>query len=99
MATGWYGADPLLSAGIGLLILYRAWRLPLESIDALMEETPGNLDVEAVRQEITSSNGVTDVHDAHRDLWRGCSIDSPARRHASVAARWHAALTRGRAGS
>ncbi|MGD9710893.1 MAG: cation diffusion facilitator family transporter [Thermomicrobiales bacterium] len=137
MATGWYLADPLLSAGIGLLILYGAWRLLRDSVDVLMEATPPSIDAERVRETISDIRGVCGMHDLHiwtvtsglvalsahvevdhsrdwddlllelhgvlqerfgighltlqpetgngdRDPWRGCSIDSPAGRHACL---------------
>lgn len=147
LTTGWYLADPLLSAGIGLLILYGAWRLLRESVDVLMEATPPGIEVDSVRETITATRGVTGVHDlhvwtvtsglialsahievdnsrewddllialherlqnhhgighltlqpetsgAHRNLWRGCSIDSPAGQHACVATRGATAVNR-----
>jgi cobalt-zinc-cadmium efflux system protein len=33
LAAGWYLADPIISAGIGLLILHSAWRLLSESLN------------------------------------------------------------------
>lgn len=38
--TGWYYADPLISAGIGLFILPRTWALLRESVSVLLEGTP-----------------------------------------------------------
>lgn len=67
LATEWYYADPVLSAGIGLLIVWGAWRLLREAVDVLMEATPGGLDVSAVRKAITAVDGVTGVHDLH--IW------------------------------
>ncbi|MBX3069229.1 MAG: cation transporter [Thermomicrobiales bacterium] len=67
MATGWWYADPLLSAGIGLLILYGAWRLLKESVDVLMEATPAQVDVAEVREAFVATEGVQGVHDLH--IW------------------------------
>ena len=39
LTTGWYYADPLISAGIGLLIFPRTWRLLMEAIHVLLEGT------------------------------------------------------------
>jgi cobalt-zinc-cadmium efflux system protein len=65
LATGWYLADPLLSAGIGLLILWSAWRLMREAVDVLLEAAPAALDVPAVRCAIGGVPGVAGVHDLH----------------------------------
>ena len=65
LATGWYLADPLLSAGIGLLILRGAWRLLSESVNVLMEATPAHIDSDAVRAALCTVEGVENVHDLH----------------------------------
>ena len=65
LATGWYLADPLLSAGIGLLILWGAWRLLRESVDVLLEATPAGIDAGQVRAAMVGVDGVADVHDLH----------------------------------
>ena len=67
LATGWYAADPLLSAGIGLLILWSSWRLLRESVDVLLEATPAHLDPAAVRGAMEGIAGVAGVHDLH--IW------------------------------
>jgi cobalt-zinc-cadmium efflux system protein len=67
LLTGWYLADPILSAVIGLLILWGAWRLLRESVDVLLEATPAGIDATAVRQSIESVDGVSGVHDLH--IW------------------------------
>ncbi len=67
LATGWYLADPILSAGIGLLILWSSWRLLRESVDVLLEATPAHIDPVAVRRAMTTVPGVTGVHDLH--IW------------------------------
>ena len=65
LATGWYLADPLLSAGIGLLILWGSWRLLRESVDVLLEATPAHLDASEVRAVMERVVGVAGVHDLH----------------------------------
>ena len=64
-ATGWYYADPLVSAGIGLFILPRTWGLMREAVGVLLEGTPANVNLEAVRARILSVPGVDGVHDLH----------------------------------
>ncbi len=65
LATGWYLADPILSAGIGLLILWSSWRLLRESVEVLLESTPKGLDPAQVRAAMAEVNGVAGVHDLH----------------------------------
>lgn len=65
MATGWYYADPLISAGIGLFILPRTWRLIKEATGVLLEGTPSEVNLEKLRQKILTVQGVKGVHDLH----------------------------------
>ena len=63
--TGWYYADPLISAGIGLFILPRTWALLREAVGVLLEGTPSDINLAAVREAISSIAGVAGVHDLH----------------------------------
>jgi len=65
VATGATIADPIVSALIALLILLGAWRLTRESVDVLLEATPGNISLSEVHDCIASLRGVTSVHDLH----------------------------------
>jgi cobalt-zinc-cadmium efflux system protein len=65
LTTKWYYADPLLSAGIGLFILPRTWALLKESVNVLLEGTPADVNLEAMRQGLLQVPGVAAVHDLH----------------------------------
>ncbi len=65
LTTKWYYADPLLSAGIGLFILPRTWALLKESVAVLLEGTPADVNLEALRQGLLAEPGVAAVHDLH----------------------------------
>ncbi|MGC4107999.1 MAG: cation diffusion facilitator family transporter [Thermomicrobiales bacterium] len=67
LATGWYLADPILSGGIGLLILWSSWKLLAESVDVLLEATPKEIDPEAVIAAASDVPGVRGMHDLH--IW------------------------------
>jgi cobalt-zinc-cadmium efflux system protein len=64
-ATDWYEAAPLVSAGIGLFILPRTWALLREAIGILLEGTPSDVNLGALREAIGRLDGVTGVHDLH----------------------------------
>lgn len=64
-ATGWYYADPLVSAGIGLFILPRTWSLLKEATGVLLEGTPSDVNLAAVREAVAAVPGVAGVHDLH----------------------------------
>ncbi|MEO8190078.1 MAG: cation diffusion facilitator family transporter [Acidobacteriota bacterium] len=65
MTTRWYYADPLISAGIGLFILPRTWTLLREAIGVLLEGTPKDVDVQALREAVGRIQGAEGVHDLH----------------------------------
>jgi cobalt-zinc-cadmium efflux system protein len=65
LLTGWYLVDPLLSAGIGLLILRGSWRLLVETVNILMEATPSQIDPAELRAAVAAIDGVHDIHDVH----------------------------------
>lgn len=65
VATGWRLADPIVSLGIGLLVLSGAWRLVRESADVLLEATPGHIALGTVHERLASLPGVSSIHDLH----------------------------------
>jgi cobalt-zinc-cadmium efflux system protein len=65
LAWGWYAADPLVSAGIAVLILYSSWGIVRESVDILMLGTPREMRLEDVEQCLLGIDGVHQVHDLH----------------------------------
>jgi cobalt-zinc-cadmium efflux system protein len=67
ITTGWTLIDPLLSLGIGALILFSSLRLLRESVHGLMEGTPLNIDPETVGRALAGIPGVSSVHDLH--IW------------------------------
>jgi cobalt-zinc-cadmium efflux system protein len=62
---GWYAADPLFSALIGILIVFSSWRLIRESTNVLLEGTPAHINLAAVEDSILHTDGVSNVHDLH----------------------------------
>jgi cobalt-zinc-cadmium efflux system protein len=64
-ATGWYYADPLVSAAIGLFIVPRTWALLKETVGVLLEGTPSDVDLAALRAVMQAVPGVARVHDLH----------------------------------
>ena len=64
-AFGWYLADPILSAFIGVLILAGTWRLLARVVHVLLEGTPDHVDVETLCNRMQDVDGVAGVHDVH----------------------------------
>ncbi|MFC7329819.1 cation diffusion facilitator family transporter [Marinactinospora rubrisoli] len=63
--TGWDRADSIVSLGIAVFILPRAWGLLREAVHILLEATPRNMDLDEVRSHLLAQPGVLDVHDLH----------------------------------
>lgn len=63
--TGWAPIDPLLSLGIGALIVVSSLRLLREALHGLMEGTPPDLAPEAIGRALATVPGVASVHDLH----------------------------------
>ena len=65
--TGWTLVDPLVSMGIGCLILWSTWSLIRDSIHILLLGVPVHLDYGKVEEEIRGHRGVCCLYDLH--LW------------------------------
>ncbi len=62
---GWNRADPVISAAIGVLVLWSGWRLVLETSRVLMEGSPIEIDLAHIEETLRSVPGVADFHDLH----------------------------------
>lgn len=65
LTTGWYYADPLISAGIGLFILPRTWALLKAAVAVLLEGTPSDVNITNVRDKLSKLEGIAEIHDLH----------------------------------
>lgn len=63
--TGWYWIDPVVSAGIGLLIVPRTITLLRKSAHVLLEGSPGDIDLGNLKEEVSKLPGVESLHDLH----------------------------------
>ncbi len=62
---GWSRADPAISFGLALLILWSAWTLISRTADVLMEGVPPGLLLPELERTILETPGVADLHDLH----------------------------------
>lgn len=69
--TGWYVVDPLISAGIALIIGWGALRILREAGHILLEGVPAHIDLNQVVERIKDQEGVKNVHQLH--VWSICS--------------------------
>ncbi|MBZ5522653.1 MAG: cation diffusion facilitator family transporter [Acidobacteriia bacterium] len=74
LLTGRNWIDPVLSIGIGCLILWSSASIIRETLNILLEGTPSGISVEKIIAGISGIAGVNDVHDVH--VW---SIGSETR--------------------
>ncbi|MBP1929937.1 cobalt-zinc-cadmium efflux system protein [Methanolinea mesophila] len=69
--TGQVIVDPLLSGIIAVIIVISAVRILRETVVILLQFTPRDVDFDAVVRDMTSVEGVENVHHVH--LWSLCS--------------------------
>lgn len=67
LLTGWYWVDPLASIMIAGIIAFGSLRIIRESVNVLLEATPGGLDVSTVLKCMYDVPGIKDIHDLH--IW------------------------------
>jgi cobalt-zinc-cadmium efflux system protein len=67
LLTGWTVLDPLVSLLVVGAIVKGAWPLFKESLDVLLESTPGGISASHVAATIESISGIKNVHDLH--IW------------------------------
>lgn len=65
MWKGWWLADPIIGAGIGLFIVPRTWVLLKQVTHILMEGVPSSVGVTLLQDELSKIEGVISVHDLH----------------------------------
>jgi cobalt-zinc-cadmium efflux system protein len=58
-------ADPAASLAVSVIIVLQAYRLVRASVDVLLESTPRDIDLVALRSAITGVDGIGEVHDLH----------------------------------
>ena len=65
LTSGWTRADPVISAVIGVLVLWGGWRLVRDTSRVLMEGSPVEIDIAHVEETLRAVPGVVDFHDLH----------------------------------
>ena len=82
LATGQSWIDPVLSVGIGILILWSGFGIVRETLNILLEGTPRGIKLDLVAHAIREVEGVNDVHDLH--VWSIGSETSALSCHISI---------------
>jgi cobalt-zinc-cadmium efflux system protein len=63
--TGWQRVDTLVAVAIALFVLPRSWTLLRETLHVLLEGTPREVDLAALRSAMEGCPGVKTIHDLH----------------------------------
>lgn len=58
-------ADPAAALAVSVLIVLQAYRMVRSSIEVLLESTPADVNIAALRAAITAVDDVAEVHDLH----------------------------------
>lgn len=76
-----YWIDPLLTVLIGIFIIIQTYKILKESINILMQASPSELNITAIKNEIEQHEEITNVHHIHtwqlsdRNIYFECHID------------------------
>jgi len=62
-----YLLDPIMTIGLTVFILYSVTKSLKEAINILLQGVPKHINLEAVKQDITTISGVMGIHDIH--IW------------------------------
>ncbi|MGI0043801.1 MAG: hypothetical protein ACRD47_08825 [Nitrososphaeraceae archaeon] len=81
-ATGFFLADPIVSIGLAIFMIPRAWGLLNKSIHILMENVPANISHQEIKSALFGVKGVTGVFDLH--IWSISSGMNALSVHSSV---------------
>ena len=63
--TGWNRVDTVVAVAIAVFVLPRTWGLLRETLHVLLEGTPREVDIKALRTAMEDVPGVKTVHDLH----------------------------------
>ena len=65
---GWYWIDGILSIAIAIYLVYSSWGIFYESIRIFMQFTPSHVNIEEIALQISSLQGVKNMHHVH--VWQ-----------------------------
>lgn len=63
--TGWYVVDPIIALTVAAVIFASTWGVLRASVRLTLDGVPHDMDIDRVRQAITSVEGVTAMHHLH----------------------------------
>ena len=60
--------DPLITVLVGVYIIYHTWDVVKETVDILMQSTPGNIDLVRIKEEVEKIPEIDNIHHIH--VWK-----------------------------
>ena len=78
-ATGWLWLDPVVSLGIGVVIVLGTWSLLRDSLDLALDAAPRGIDPQEVTAWLAARPGVSEVHDLH--IWAMSTTETAMTAH------------------
>ncbi|MDE3015931.1 MAG: cation transporter [Pseudomonadota bacterium] len=67
LQTGWHWLDAAVSIAVSMAIIYGTWGLLRDSMNLTLHAVPAHIDYAEVKDFLTNSQGVKEVHDLH--IW------------------------------
>jgi len=77
-----YWVDPLLTFIIGIFIIRETWSIWKETIEILMEASPGELDIGGIKTELEKHPRISNIHHIH--AWRLTDSEIHFQCHADI---------------
>jgi cobalt-zinc-cadmium efflux system protein len=82
LVTGWVWLDPVMSLGIGAVIVMSTWGLLRDSVNLALDAVPENVDMHGVQTYLACLPGVTEVHDLH--IWGMSTTETALTAHLTI---------------
>jgi cobalt-zinc-cadmium efflux system protein len=65
---GLFWIDPLITVLVGIYIIYHTWGIVKQTVDILMQNTPSNLNLNEIKQQVEKIDEIDNIHHVH--VWK-----------------------------
>lgn len=79
---GIYWIDPLITVLVGIYIIYHTWGIVKQTVDILMQSTPDDIDVKAIKTEVEKLEDIDNMHHLH--IWKLDDIQTHLEAHINI---------------